>query len=65
MENKRKERLRTYYAVEDGWGGQRGCFIEEVKMTQSEFREETSSPANRKGRALFTSYAAALYYTQD
>ena len=58
----KESKLKTFYAVEDGWGGQRGSFIEEVQMTEKEFREEKQ---NRKGRALFRKYIEALYYTQD
>ena len=66
METKkpRKERLKTFYKVADGWGGQRGSFIEEVQMTESEFRTLTATP-QRKGFSLFRKYVEALYYIYD
>lgn len=64
MEKKaRKERLKTFYRVDDDFYGQRGTSVDEVKMTESEYRRLTCIP--RRGFSLFRTYAAALYYTQD
>lgn len=64
MEKKtKKERLKTFYKVDDDFYGQHGTTVDEVQMTESEYRRLTSTP--RRGFGLFRTYAAALYYTQD
>lgn len=64
MAKEKKERLKKFYKVLDGLGGQHGDIIEEVKMTESEFRTLTARPI-RKGYAIFRTYQSALYYVND
>lgn len=64
MNTTKKERLKKFYKVQDDFNGQHGTDIEEVKMTESEFRTLTATP-QRKGYALFRTYQGALYYICD
>lgn len=60
------ERKKKFYLVQYGWGGQHGDFIEEIYLTESEFRTATASPCkNKYGGALFRKYIEALYYICD
>ena len=56
-------RKGTYYIVRDGWGGQHGTNIEEVKMTKQEYLEVKKNPF--RGYFITNSYESALYYTMD
>ena len=57
-------RKSTYYFVKNGWGGQRGTDIVEVKITKAEYQESVNNWRNSNG-TYFKTYASALYYTQD
>ena len=58
-------RKGTYYFVPNGWGGQHGTDIKEVKMTKNEYFEMKQKPYTQKDGAYFDSYIKALYYTED
>lgn len=59
-------RLKKLYLVKNGWGGQKGDFVEEIYLTESEYRAATASPRpNKYGGALFRKYVEALYYIND
>lgn len=60
------ERKKHFYIVKYGWGGQHGDFIEDIYLTESEYRSATATAKpNKYGGALFRKYAEALYYIQD
>lgn len=58
-------KLRKYYFVPYGWGGQHGDRIETVEMTKKQFREESAKSSAERSGVYFESYEAAVYYTMD
>ncbi len=54
---------KKFYIVKDGWGGQRGCFIETVELTEKEYQEALKT--KNRGYSIFKEYIQAIYYIQD
>jgi len=58
-------KIREFYFVPYGYGGQHGDRIEAVKMTSKEFEEISGKSCGERGGVYFKEYIEALYYTQD
>ena len=58
-------KIKKYYFVPYGSGGQHGDRIETVEMTKKEFHELSNKPWYERGGVYFESYMAASFYVND